>query len=302
MQLARTSGQPGVTKLLSSYLEGGQLSHAYLFFGPAGVGKLRAAKAFASDILAASHPETPHLIATGQHPDYLQVQKETAVIRIEDIRNMEKWLYQKPYWGERRVVVINEAHYLNRESGNALLKTLEEPPAYAIIILVADSSMLLPTIVSRCQMVRFGPLNTDYVKEVLVEAGAEEEPAALAAAMAEGSLATAALLINKAPEKILAAARQLLDDFKHGKGHAVILQAEAMEKDAEYRGAFYAGLRYLLMAATRGQENGLTIKPELARQVLRKMDEHRRLEKVNASQLFLSLDLLWQLFELVKSA
>jgi len=302
LQLAAISGQPGVAKLLSSYLEVGQLSHAYLFFGPTGVGKLRVAKAFASDILAASHPQTPHLIASGQHPDYLQVQKEAAVIRIEDIRNMEKWLYQKPYWGQRRVVVINEAHYLNRESGNALLKTLEEPPAYAIIILVADTSTLLPTIVSRCQPVRFGPLSADYIKRVLVEGGAEEQPAALAAAMAEGSLTTASLLMPREPEEILLAARQLLADFRCGKGQAVILQAEAMEKDAEYRWAFYAGLRYLLMAATRGQENGLTIKPELARQVLIKMDEHRRLERVNASQLFLSLDLLWQLYEVVKSA
>lgn len=299
---SETYGQPGVVKILSSYLEGGQLSHAYLFFGTSGVGKLRIAKAWAAEILAASHPQTPHLVASGQHPDYLLMQREGSVIRIEDIRNMEKWLYQKPYWGQRRVVIINEAQYLNRESGNALLKTLEEPPAYAIIILVADDNMLLPTIVSRCQLVRFSPLNPDYIKGVLIAAGVEDEPAALAAVMAEGSLNTAALLIKREPVELLAEATRLLGDLQAGRGQAVILQAEAMEKDADYRRALYVALRYLLMAAVRGQEAVIRIKPEVARQVMVKMDEHRRLERVNASQLFLSLEMLWQIFDLVKSA
>lgn len=299
---AESFGQPGVVKILSSYLEGGQLSHAYLFFGASGTGKLKVAKAWSADILAASHPQTPHLIASGQHPDYLMVQREGAVIRIEDIRNMEKWLYQKPYWSQRRVVIINEAQYLNRESGNALLKTLEEPPAYAIIILVADDKMLLPTIVSRCQLVRFSPLAPDYIKGVLTETGVSEQSSALAAVMAEGSLSTAALLLKREPGILLAEATRLLSDLQAGRGQAVVLQAEAMEKDADYRQALYVVLRYLLIAAVRGQESTIKINPEVARQVMAKMDEHRRLERVNASQLFLSLELLWQLFDLVKLA
>lgn len=302
MQLEAIKGQPGVTKMLASYLNSGQLSHAYLFFGPTGVGKLKVARAFASDILAASHPQSTHLITSRQHPDYLLVEKEAAVIKIEDIRNMEKWLYQKPYWGTQRVVIINEAQYLNRESGNALLKTLEEPPAYAIIILVADNNTLLPTIVSRCQPVRFSPLNAEYIKTVLVAGEVDEESAQLAAQLAEGSLTTATLLVNRGPEDLLEKTRLLIADMQRGKGQAVILQAEAMEKDVDYRRALAATLRYILKAAVLGEEKGLTIELEPARRILAKMDEQRRLEKVNVSPLFSSLDLLWEFFYLVKPA
>ncbi|MGE5379765.1 MAG: DNA polymerase III subunit [Methylocystaceae bacterium] len=302
MQLAMVGGQPMVTNRLTEYLQGSQLSHAYLFWGPSGVGKLKTAKAFTADILAASHPQTPHLIASGQHPDYLLVQREGAAIRIDDIRNMEKWLYQKPYWAERKVVIINEAQYLNRESGNALLKTLEEPPAYAIIILVANSNALLPTIISRCQSIRFGALSTSYINEVLISAGTEPEIASLTAAMAEGSLTTAARLIPKGPQVLLEEARTLLINFGQGRAQFVVLQAEIMEKDNEYQQAFYAALRYVLLMASRDEEAEFKISPEQARQILIKMDEHRRLEKVNASRLLLSLEMLWQLFDVVKPA
>jgi len=96
-----------------------------------------------------------------------RLEKKTQ-ISIEQInREMEPWLAMKPFRAAHRVIIINEAHLLSLPAANALLKTLEEPPPYAVIILVADEMMLLETIVSRCQRLRFGLLSEKTLGDFL---------------------------------------------------------------------------------------------------------------------------------------
>src|SRR3989304_5066446 len=100
--------------------------------------------------------------------DLLVVEPDGQVIKIEQIRELERVLSFRPQHGKYRVVVIREAERMTAEASNAFLKTLEEPPAGNVLVLqAADLSQLMPTIVSRCQMVRFQPIPVPLVAEWL---------------------------------------------------------------------------------------------------------------------------------------
>lgn len=126
---------------------------------------------------------------TGNHPDMLHVEPSGARIRISQIRALIQDLALKPYEADYRVVLISDAHLMNPEASNALLKVLEEPPARTILILtVQQASDLLPTVLSRCQHIRFHPLSRKDLTGMLVTKNdIEPEAAAVIAAMAHGS-------------------------------------------------------------------------------------------------------------------
>jgi len=141
----QTYGHNKNKSLLEKQLALGCLPHAYLFFGPQGVGKKTLALEFAKSILGTEN--------LNNHPDF-QILDARGEIIIEAAKEFMSRLSLKPFVGEKKVAVINGAENLNQQSGNALLKTLEEPSPSTIIILIA-SGKLLPTIVSRCQALRF---------------------------------------------------------------------------------------------------------------------------------------------------
>ena len=126
-------------------------AHAYLLHGPAGVGKRAAARAFAAALLG-----DERRVEAGTHPDLFLLEALGEMIRIDEVRALHRDLHMRPYEAERRVYVIADAHLLNEDAADALLKDLEEPPPYAVIVLVADELGPLPaTIRSRCQLVPF---------------------------------------------------------------------------------------------------------------------------------------------------
>ena len=109
-------------------------------------------------------------IEAGNHPDIIRVKPSGPFIKIDQIRSLCQTLAMKPYEARRRVVIITDAQAMNPAAGNALLKMLEEPPVSTILILVATHpSDLLPTIVSRCQQLRFKPISNKYLESVLVQ-------------------------------------------------------------------------------------------------------------------------------------
>ena len=109
-------------------------------------------------------------IEAGNHPDIIRVKPSGPFIKIDQIRSLCQTLAMKPYEARRRVVIITDAQAMNPAAGNALLKMLEEPPVRTILILVATHpSDLLPTIVSRCQQLRFKPISNKYLESVLVQ-------------------------------------------------------------------------------------------------------------------------------------
>src|SRR3712207_6785631 len=124
--------QDEATRLLAAALADGPV-HAYLFHGPAGVGKRRAALAFAGELLG-----EPDRVARGAHPDLYVLEPLGDQIRIDEIRELRRDLHMRPFEADRRVYLILSAELMNDDAADALLKDLEEPPPYAVVILVAN--------------------------------------------------------------------------------------------------------------------------------------------------------------------
>lgn len=137
-------------------------------------------------------------ISSGNHPDVIWIRPSGAMIKVDQIRTLCGKLTLKPYEANVRFAIISDAHKLNPEAGNTLLKTLEEPPAHTVFILTAlQTSDLLPTIVSRCRPIRFNPLSVDSLTAYLEKAhGLERGKAAAAAAMAGGSITRAESMMS----------------------------------------------------------------------------------------------------------
>jgi DNA polymerase III subunit delta' len=144
-------------------------AHAYLFHGPRGVGKRRAAIAFAGELLG-----DPARVARRAHPDLYLLEPLGGQIRIDPIRDLRRDLHMRPFEADRRVYLVFGAHLMNEDAADALLKDLEEPPDYAVVVLVADDlGPLPPTIRSRCQHVSFRRLSQPAVKAYLSSRGVE---------------------------------------------------------------------------------------------------------------------------------
>src|SRR5438093_474834 len=158
------SEQAEAKRLLAAALAEGP-AHAYLFHGPQGVGKRDFARAFARELLATTREV---------HPDLYELEALGEMIRIDAIRELRRDLHMRPFETDRRIYLVHDAHLLNEDAADALLKDLEEPPPYAVIVLVADDLGPIPeTIRSRCQLVPFRRLSERAVREV-VDARAPE--------------------------------------------------------------------------------------------------------------------------------
>jgi DNA polymerase III subunit delta' len=172
--------QPEARLLLAAAVKEGP-AHAYLFHGPAGVGKRAAARTFAGELLG-----DERRVVAGTHPDLFALEAIGEMIRIDEIRALHRDLHMRPYEAEWRVYVIADAHLLNEDAADALLKDLEEPPPYAVIVLVADElGPIPPTIRSRCQLVPFRRLPVPVIRKLLAEQApglSENEATALARA------------------------------------------------------------------------------------------------------------------------
>lgn len=139
-------------------------------------------------------------IESGSHPDIILVKPSGHSIRIDQIRNLCHTLTMKPYEARMRVVIIPDAQTMNPEAGNAILKILEEPPDRTILILTAiQRSDLLPTIVSRCQQIKFKPISRKKLMDMLVEKhGLGSDDALIIANMAKGSFSKAvSMAVNR---------------------------------------------------------------------------------------------------------
>jgi DNA polymerase-3 subunit delta' len=215
-------GQEKPIRLLTTLLRNETIPHALLFLGIEGVGKKTTAMATAMASNCTGHGDenlpkekknranrstiqeittsgicgcckSCSKIKSGNHPDIILVEPTGNFIRINQIRNLCNTLTMKPYEARLRVVIISDAQAMNPAAGNALLKMLEEPPDQTVLILTAvHASDLLPTIVSRCQHIRFSPIPHNHIEALLVEKqGASHDDAKIVATMANGSISKA---------------------------------------------------------------------------------------------------------------
>ena len=166
-----------ISQNLDSIIQKKLLANGYIFYGPEGVGKKQIALKFINNIFNqySFNSNIEERISTNNHPDFLLIEPTTLIkskelkklnsdlskknsgeiIRIEQIRNIKNFLSQKSIESEKKIVLINNAHLLNESSSNCLLKTLEEPSNGIFILITSKKNLLLDTIISRCQLVRF---------------------------------------------------------------------------------------------------------------------------------------------------
>ncbi|TAH72777.1 MAG: DNA polymerase III subunit delta' [Anaerolineaceae bacterium] len=171
-------GHEGIIKHLQNAISAEKISHAYIFHGEEGMGKKSLALAFAKTLQCMenrSHPcnscKSCKQSDSGNHPDILWITNEKASIGVDDIRtqvnaDIQVMPYQSPY----KIYIIDSADKMTENAQNALLKTIEEPPEYAIVLLLACSTQnLLPTILSRCVVLDLKPIDRQLIKEYLMK-------------------------------------------------------------------------------------------------------------------------------------
>ena len=200
MGMQNIVGHNSIKENLCNSISRGQINHAYIFEGIAGVGRLSLAKAFAEEIVGCSDKMT-----SDSHPDIIVVtnklydpSKESLKLSVNTIRAMKADVYIKPYLSERKVYIIPNADSMEAVAQNSLLKVFEEPPEYCtIILLVSNSNSLLSTILSRAALIRFQPLETQEVEAFLIkEKGIDEASAKTLAVMSDGSIGVALELLD----------------------------------------------------------------------------------------------------------
>jgi len=188
-------GQDAACSSLSRNMETGRLPSGYLFSGASGTGKTLTAAIFAKALLCQSTGHTPcgscrscRMYEAGSHPDFFRIEPDGAFIKVEQMREMISALSLKSYLGGRKAALIDNSEKMHPSAANAFLKTLEEPPPGCVIILVSPSpSALLPTIVSRCRIVRFVPMRPNELASLLErDRGMPPDEALRSAALAEG--------------------------------------------------------------------------------------------------------------------
>jgi DNA polymerase-3 subunit delta' len=222
MAWERIHGHDAVRKQLLTTFRRGRLAHAYLFVGPDGVGKRLFATEFAKALLC-DRPPTPLAacnacpscaqVAAGTHPDFFTARtpEDKFDLPVEAVREFCSKLGLKPARGPWKVGLVEDADDFNDESANCFLKTLEEPPPGSVLVLLATSTeRQLPTVLSRCQVVRLHPLPAEELKAVLADHGVADPARVGRLVRLAGGSPGQALALN---DDALWAFREVMVDF-----------------------------------------------------------------------------------------
>ena len=169
-----------VNTCLKNIIKNKSFANGYIFYGADGLGKKQTALQFIKEIFKQSSPaeKVEERINNNNHPDFLMIEPNpllvaktpktgSEIIKIAEIRNIKTFLGQKSINSEKKIILIIDAHLLNEAASNCLLKTLEEPSNGIFILLTSKLNLLLDTIISRCQIIRFRSLSSKQIKSIL---------------------------------------------------------------------------------------------------------------------------------------
>jgi len=219
MSLKNVIGQDKVINFLIASIKNDMLAGSYLFVGPDGIGKTLVAKEFAkllncekANLDACDICNSCMKINKNIHPDVHLVEKDGSDIKIDNIRQLERDIHLKPFEARKKVFIVKDAHFMNAEAANALLKTLEEPPRDSIIILTTSyPHRIFSTIASRCRKIYFSSIDIEKLSSILEndfhlgKAGSH-----YLSYFTEGRLGKAVALKEK---EILGEKNMIIDDF-----------------------------------------------------------------------------------------
>ena len=200
-------GNDKIKKILETSINQNKISHSYLFVGIEGIGKKTIAKEFAKNILCFDRNSCINSckscveFLSENHPDFEIIEPDGNSIKIEQIRMLQKKIQEKTIVSSKKIYIINDAEKMTKESQNCLLKTLEEPPEYAIIILIGkNENLFLETIKSRCIILNFGKIENNSLEKFLKEKYNLENLSSDILQMFQGSIGKAIDLKDKIPE------------------------------------------------------------------------------------------------------
>jgi DNA polymerase III subunit delta' len=231
-------GNETALRLLGRALETGEVSQAYLFHGPPGVGKRMVALRFGAALVAGDDVTAEDRALRGLHPDLAEILPQGAFTTIGQVREIVRLAASRPFEGARRAFIL-QADTLNVQAANALLKTLEEPEGETVFVLLATSREgVLPTILSRAQALRFNPVPTNVVTGFLQERGAPEPR--LAAELGRGSVGLSLRYavdpeFGELREAVFRAGFAFSEDFeaRHEAVREIVVRAEAVGEARE---------------------------------------------------------------------
>lgn len=203
MSFKEIVGQERAIKILTKSLKENKVSSSYIFIGSEGTGKYFTAIEFTKavnclnlnkNLEACNNCHSCNGINKQCYPDLKIIEPIKNSVKIEQIREMRKEIGLKPFKSKKKVYIIDQAEKMTLEASNCLLKTIEEPPCYAIIILICSKiAPILPTIVSRCQIINFGLITSFKIKELLLNKlnNLEKDRAEIISKLARGSIGKA---------------------------------------------------------------------------------------------------------------
>lgn len=259
MSLPVVHGHERTWARLAALADADRLPHALLFLGPPGVGKALIARRLAARLACSGRPAPCGTcagcaqVAAGSHPDLRLIAAPSAggrrdgktkkEIGIDQARELKRFVALQAISAPRKVAIVDDADRLSIAAQNALLKTLEEPPGQALVVLItASPGALLSTVRSRCHRVGFRPLAEAEVRAVLAEAGVAADEAARLAARAEGSPGRALALRDNWAEADLAEVRALLAGLAGGRYGSVLAMSKGLGKTEQETAARLDGL------------------------------------------------------------
>ncbi|HHW47797.1 MAG TPA: DNA polymerase III subunit delta' [Clostridiaceae bacterium] len=206
MDFSDIVGQKEIVESLKNKIASGRVGHAYIFSGPKGIGKKTMARIFAGLLLCEEGSGGRRcgkcmpcrLFDSGSNPDFREINPADASIKIDDIRDMQSDIIIRPLYSDRKVYLIVDADRMTEQAQNCLLKTLEEPPSYAVIILTSSNNdALLETILSRAANYSFRKNTPEEVKEFLKSKNIHgNKPVDFIVSYADGIIGTAVELAD----------------------------------------------------------------------------------------------------------